>query len=88
MMSKDLHPNRVNVYGWVVLVKSLESELWEVATDEKYPGLPEHHEFIETAMDSAYHLRRAGILTRVCGLLQEPDYDNHEGGNDAKSSAE
>jgi hypothetical protein len=72
---QDLHPNSVNIYGWVVLMKDNDTDVWHCGQDEKYKGLPEHHEFLEVAQDQANHLRKMGITCRVCGLTQEPDYD-------------
>lgn len=78
---EDLHPNKVNVYGWVVLHKS-EEGMWQVNPDEKYPGLPEHEEFLEVAQERAAYLRMKGITARVLGLLQDHELD---GGNDGES---
>ena len=75
---EDLHPSKVNVYGWVVLHKT-EDGVWQVNPDEKYPGLPEHEEFLEVAQDRATYLRAKGITARVLGLLQDQELD---GGND------
>lgn len=75
---EDLHPSKVNVYGWVVLHKT-EDGVWQVNPDEKYPGLPEHEEFLEVAQDRARYLRAKGITARVLGLLQDQELD---GGND------
>ena len=75
---EDLHPSKVNVYGWVVLHKT-EDGVWQVNPDEKYPGLPEHEEFLEVAQDRANYLRAKGITARVLGLLQDQELD---GGND------
>jgi hypothetical protein len=71
---EDLHPNKVNVYGWVVLHKT-EDGVWQVNPDEKYPGLPEHEEFLEVAQERAAYLRMKGITARVLGLLQDQELD-------------
>ena len=80
---EDLHPNKVNVYGWVVLHKT-EDGVWQVNADEKYPGLPEHEEFIEVAQERAAYLRMKGITARVLGLLQDQALD---GGEDGQSES-
>ena len=81
---EDLHPNKVNVYGWVVLHKT-EDGVWQVNPDEKYQGLPEHEEFLEVAQERAAYLRMKGITARVLGLLQDQELD---GGEDGQSESD
>lgn len=76
MESNDLHPARINIYGWVVIMKQSEDSQWSAGhSDAEHPGLPEHHEFLETAQATVDHLRKHGITARIAGLLQE-DRDN------------
>ena len=77
-MAEDLSPNRVNVYGWIVMRRLEDGKSWTVATDNEYPNLPEHHEFLEVAQQHALHLRGKGFVVRIAGLLQEPELDNPE----------
>jgi len=70
----DLHPSRVNIYGWIVLHKNSEG-VWQAATDSEHSGLPEHHEFIEVAQQQADYLREKGVTARIAGLIMEPKLD-------------
>ena len=81
---EDLHPSKVNVYGWVVLHKTKDG-MWQVNPDAKYPGLPEHEEFLEVAQDRANYLRTNGITARVLGLLQDQKLD---GGYDDQAESD
>ena len=88
METNDLHPSRINIYGWVVMIKRTEDSQWFAGySDADHPGLPEHHEFLETAQATVEHLRKHGVTARIAGLLQE-DRDNEPKEADNEQTSE
>lgn len=70
--SGDVAPKDINVYGYCVMYRPTETEVWRVDLDDEYRHIPAHYLFLEEALDRAAFLRDRGFFARVAALLMEP----------------
>ena len=66
---RDLHPVRLNVYGYCITIK--KDDHWRIDPCDEYRNLPAHYPFAQEALERVEFLRSKGIDCRITALLAE-----------------
>jgi hypothetical protein len=66
---QDLHPLRLNVYGYCITIQ--RDDHWRIDPGDQYRNLPAHYAFAEEALERLLFLRSQGLQCRLAALLAE-----------------